>query len=349
MSLKKYSIGPLFGAFSLLCSAPLWAQSSDDTSQLSLLLRVQPEVVYVDGNAAETNGTDGFDITDGWGGGNPNSLNWGALFIDGSHQFTNDMRAFVRVGFNIDSEGLKDGSAKNREVYAGIDTPLGEWSAGRIQTAYKAAGIGWDPLNATFMQARGNIGRSGGAFGHGSQFNRSLSYRQEFGSVSVRAMASIDDEVALDTTGDDDHLVSASLSVPVGPVQLIGAYLDASGYEGGPQDRDALKLGARYSHDQWSGAVMHERRGEGLENGDFTFLTGTYRQGDWRFHANAGIFSDDNGLNDGDYFALGARYQLHNLVSVHGGLRQLDRDVSGNERIAGLGLRIVLNSGNLLN
>jgi len=209
--------------------------------------------------------------------------------------------------------------------------------------------LGWDPLNATFLQARGNGGRSGGALGHGAQFDRSVTYRQNFGGASIRVMASLDDEVASDATGDDDHLTSASIRLPAGPIELIGAYLDASGYEGGPDDRDALKLGARYSEGAWSGALMHERRGEGLENGNFTFLSGSYKQGDWRFMANLGLFSDDNNANDGEYFALAARYELHNMVSVHGGVRQLDRDRTGKERVAGLGLRILLNSGNLLN
>lgn len=347
--LKPRLMAPLFGAFSLLCAAPSLAQSTAQGSQLSLLLRVQPELVYVDGSAADAAGTDGFEVTDGWGAGRPNTLNWGGFFINGSHAISDQTRAFVRVGFNLDAEGLKDGDSRNRQVYAGIDTPMGEFSAGRIQTAYKASGLGWDPLNASFLQARGNGGRSGGAFGHGSQFDRSLTYRQTFGSVAVRLMTSLDDAVVADDTNDDDHLVSAAVSLPAGPIDLIGAYLDASGYEGGPEDRDAIKLGARYSDDHWSAAVMHERRGQGLENGNFTFLAGTYKTGDWQLNANAGLFSDDDGINDGEYFALAARYQLHNMVSVHGGVRQLDRDATGKERIAGLGLRIILNSGNLLN
>ena len=346
---KPRLMAPLLGAFSLLCAAPSPAQSSAQDSQLSLLLRVQPELVYVDGRAADAAGTDGFEVTDGWGAGRSNTLNWGGFFINGSHAISDQTRAFVRVGFNIDAEGLKDGDSKNRQVYAGIDTAVGEFSAGRIQTAYKAAGLGWDPLNATFLQARGNGGRSGGALGHGAQFDRSVTYRQNFGGASIRVMASLDDDVASDATGDDDHLTSASIHLPAGPIELIGAYLDASGYEGGPDDRDALKLGARYSEGAWSGALMHERRGEGLENGNFTFLSGSYKQGDWRFMANLGLFSDDDNANDGEYFALAARYELHNMVSVHGGVRQLDRDITGKERVAGLGLRIRLNSGNLLN
>gem|GEM_PF-5193423 len=142
MKLSPRLSAPIFGAFSLLCAMPLLAQSTDDGSEFSLLLRVQPEWVYVDGNAADAAGTDGFDITDGWGAGKPNTLNWGGLFINGSHPIGAQTRAFVHVGFNIDAEGLKDGDSKNRQVYAGIDTAVGEFSAGRIQTAYKAAGLG---------------------------------------------------------------------------------------------------------------------------------------------------------------------------------------------------------------
>ncbi len=325
-----------------------FAQDSESGSELTVLLRLQPEFVYVDGSAADARGTDGFDLTDGWSGGNPNSGNWGGLFIDGAHQISDNTRFFARFSLNLDNEGLKDGDARNREIYAGIAGSYGEVFAGRLQSAYRVAGLSWDPMVASFLQARGNGGVSGGAFGHAGLFDRSLGYRQSLGIFDVHATLTLDDNVLNDPGSDDDHLIAASVTAPLGPVQLLGAYIDASEYEGGPKDRDAIKLGARYNQDQWSAAVIYESRGQGLEGGDFAFFTGTYRQDKWQFNANLGFFADDNDVNDGSYFALGARYQLHNLVSIHGGIRQLDRDLTGKERIAGLGFRILLNSGNLL-
>lgn len=330
-----------------LASTGVLAQSTENGSELSLLLRLQTELVQVDGAAADAAGTDGFDVTDGWANGRSNSGNWGALFVDGAHQINSNTRVFARFGLNINADGLVDGSGRNREVYAGVAGDFGKIYAGRIESAYKVSGMSWDPLNATFMQARGNIGRSFGAYGHGGFFNRSLAYENTFGKVKFHAVASLDDAVPGDIGNDDDHVISAAISAPMGPVEFIAAYIDGSNYKGGPDDREAIKVGARYSKDQWSGAIMHEARMEGLEDGNFTFVTGTYRQNKWQFSANVGLFNDDNGSNDSNYFALGARYQLHNRASIHGGIRQLDRDLTGKERIAGLGLRILLNSGNL--
>lgn len=325
------------------------ALAEDTDSELSLLLRVQPEMVYVDGAAADARGTDGFNLTDSWAGGNKNASNWGAIFVDGAHQITEKTRVFARFGLNVDMDGLKDGSARDRDLYIGIRSDWGEVAAGRIEAPYKQAGLGWDPLNATFLQARGNVGRSGGAFGHGGYFDRSLAYRNTIGPIRLRTLVSLDNDNLTDPSGDDDHLFSASVGLPLGPVELMAAYINGSHYEGGPDDREAYKLGAHFNQDQWSAGLIYESRGEGLEDGDFLFTTASYRMDQWRLSANAGLFNDANDRNDGTYFALGARYQLHNMVTVHGGIRQLDRDLTGKETIAGLGLRIILKSGNLMN
>ncbi len=328
---------------------PSLATAQDAESQFSLLLRLQPEIVYVDGDGADARGTDGLNFTDGWAGGNKNSSNWGAIFVDGAHKINAKIEVFGRLGLNVDMEGLKDGAGRDRDLYVGIRSDWGEVALGRIETPYRQAGLGWDPLNATFMQSRGNVGRSGGAFGHGGYFDRSLAYRQTLGPVHLRTLISLDDKSAADLGGDNDHLVSASVGMPLGPVELIGAYIDGSHYEGGSDDRDALKLGAHFKRDQWSTGIIYESRGKGLEDGDFFFTTASYHMDKWQISANAGLFNDANDQNDGTYFALGARYQLHNMVTAHGGIRQLDRDLTGKETIAGLGLRITLKSGNLMN
>ncbi|HEY7906320.1 MAG TPA: porin [Wenzhouxiangella sp.] len=332
----------------LLASAHSQVLAQDTNSQLSLLLRLQPEIVYVDGESADARGTDGFNLTDGWAGGNKNASNWGAIFVDGSHQVTEKTQVFARLGLNVDMDGLKDGPGRDRDLYVGLRSDWGEVAAGRIQAPYKEAGSSWDPLNATFLQARGNVGRSGGAFGHGSYFDRSLAYRNSIGPLKLRTLVSLDDDSVTDPSGDNDHVFSASLGLPLGPIELVGAYIDGSHYEGGPDDREAYKLGAHFDKDQWSAGFIYESRGEGLEDGDFLFTTASYRLNQWRVSANAGLFNDAKDRNDGTYFALAARYQLHNLVTVHGGLRQLDRDLTGKETIAGLGLRITLKSGNLM-
>lgn len=335
-------------AFFLAYAATSQATAQNTDSQLSLLLRVQPEIVYVDGDIADALGTDGFNLTDGWAGGNKNASNWGAIFIDGAHQVTDRTEVFARFGLNVDMNGLKDGPGRDRDLYVGLRSTWGEVAVGRIEAPYKEAGLSWDPLNATFLQARGNIGRSGGALGHGGYLDRSLAYRKTIGPIRLRTLISLDDSPS-EASGNDNHLFSASVGMPIGPIEIIGAYIDGSRYEGAPSHRDAYKFGAHFNQEQWSAGLIYESRGEGLEDGDFVFTTASYRIDQWRLSANAGFFNDASNQNDGTYFALGATYQLHNMVNVHGGIRQLDRDLTGKETILGLGLRITLKSGNLLN
>lgn len=335
--------------FVLASSVASQVMAQDTSSELFLLLRVQPEIVYVDGKSADARGTDGFNLTDGWLGNKSNTAGWGAIFIDGAHQVTDKTRVFARFGLNVDMDGLKDGSGRDRDLYVGVRSHWGEVAVGRIVAPYKQAGLGWDPLNATFLQALGNVGRSGAALGPGVYLDRSLAYRHTIGPVRLRTLISFDDDNAADPGNDNDHLFSASMALPVGPIELIGAYIDSSRYGGGPDNRDAYKFGAHFNEGQWSLGFIYESRGEGLEDGDFLFTTASYRINQWRLSANAGLFNDAKDQNDGTHFALGARYQLHSMVTVHGGIRQLDRDLTGKETIAGLGLRNTLKSGNLMN
>ncbi len=336
----------LLAAVLALALTSLSMASDDPESSFSILLRLQPELVHVDGSAAEARDADGWYLTDGWAGGNKNAMNFGALFIDGEHQVTDGLRAIGRFGLNINTEGLAGGSAQEREIYVGVAGDYGRLVAGRLETPYKLAALGWDPLNGTAFQARGNIGRSGGAFGHGGYINNAVEYSHRFGPVHLRAMAALDEG---SETTSDSPLWSTSLAIPVGPVELLAVHIDASEFDDGPDKRTGTKLGARYSEGPWTLAGHYEIRGEGLEDGDFMYLTGSYRWRDWSFIASHGRFNDD-GVNDNDgrYSALVARYHLARNVSVHAGLRRLTRDIDGSEKIAGLGIRAIFDTGNLI-
>lgn len=331
----------------LLLVLPALSGATDEPeNSFSILLRLQPELIYVDGSAAEARDADGWYLTDGWAGGNKNRMNFGALFIDGEHRLSNGLRAVGRFGLNINTEGLAEGSAQHRELYVGLASDYGQLVAGRLETPYKQAALGWDPLNGTAFQARGNIGRSGGAFGHASYINNGLEYSHQFGPVSLRAMAVLDEGSEMTS---QRPMWSASLSMPVGPVELMVSHIDASEFDDGPKKRTGTKLGARYSEGPWSIAGHYEFRGEGLEDGDFMFLTTTYRWQDWSFIASHGRFSDSSvNDNNGHYSAVAARYHLARNVTTHTGLRHLTRDTGGTEKIAGIGIRAHFSTDNLL-
>lgn len=319
-------------------------------NHFSVLLRLQPELVHVDGSAAEQRDRAGWYLTDGWGGGNKNSHNFGALFVDGGFGISDKTRAVARLGLNVDMEGLKDGEAREREVQAGLEGPWGTLLLGRLETPYKLAGLGWDSLNGTFLQARANTGRSGGAFGHGGYVDNALSYAHRFGDLRFQLFTAIDDLSDIGSGGTSgNHAWGFSMSLPAGPVELMLAHIDASDFKQGPDKRTGTKFGLRWSEGPWTLAGHYEIRGRGLEDGDFLFLSGSYRIDEqWTVMANLGRFLDQGGDNDGGYAALGARFSIDRRFSVHGGIRRISRDISGNEDIAGVGLRMIFNSGNLM-
>ncbi len=321
-----------------------------DDNHFSILLRLQPELVHVSGSAAEARDRKGWYLTDGWGGGNKNSHNWGALFIDGGFQLTERTRVVGRLGFNVDMEGLKDGDAREREVEVGLDGPWGRLMVGRLETPYKTAGLGWDPLNATFMQARANLGRSGGAFGHGGYVDNALSYSHGFRGLRFTLFAAVDDLSDLGSgSTSGNHAWGLSMSLPVGPVELMAAHIDASEFQQGPDNRTGTKLGLRWSHDAWTLSSHWERRGSGLEDADIFHANASYRlSSTWQIMAGASLFNDRSGSDDGQYAAVGVRYQMDRRFSIHGGVRHNDRDESGSETIFGVGMRIMLATGNLL-
>jgi predicted porin len=337
----------LLAAFlSALLLTPAWA----DDAHFSVLLRLQPELVHVDGSAPERRDREGWYLTDGWGGGNKNSHNFGALFIDGGFGIGKRTRAIARLGFNVDMQGLKDGDAREREVQAGLQGPWGSLLLGRLETPYKQAALGWDPLNGTFLQARANTGRSGGAFGHGGYLNNALRYAHQIGDLRFQLFAAIDDLSDLGSgSTSGNHAWGFSMNVPAGPVELMLAHVDGSEFKQGPDKRTGTKFGLRWNEGPVTLAAHYEIRGRGLEDGDFLFMSGSYQLDDqWTLTANFGRFFDDRDADDGDYAALAARYSIDQRLSVHGGFRRLSRDLSGNENIAGVGMRMVFNTGNVL-
>lgn len=351
MKCRLPQIRPLIGALALAgaVSLPMAAAADEPATSLSFFLRLQAEAVHASGSLPESLDRKGWHVADGWANGGPNSGNWGALFIDLGHQVNDDLRAVARYGMNIDVDGKKD---TDRETFVGLASKqYGQVVAGRLETPYKTAGLGWDPFNATFLQARGNQGVSFGQFGHGGFLNRAIRYNHTVNRVQVAAFVGVDDSSDPGTGKTrGNHTYSFSVIAPVGPVQLLLSYIDGSEYRGGPDDRQGTKLGIRYSEGPLTLAARYEMRDKGLEDGDFVTLSASYQVGKWLYSAGYSQFMDDRDGrdNDGDYFMVGARYTLRPGVSMHGGFRRTDRDVTGTENMFGLGLRVSYNTGNIL-
>lgn len=348
---RKMKISTLVGAMALAgaVTLPTVAMANEPSNSFSIFLRMQAELVDGSGDIVEAQGNEGLNFGDGWINGRPDAGGWSGLFFNGSVGITEDLQAVGRYSMNLDMGGYKD---SDRDVFIGLHSKkFGRITAGRHNTPYKLSTLGWDPFNATFLQARANQGRSGTAFGHNSFLDDSINYSHTMSGIKFAAMVGIDDSND-PGTGDTrgDHMVAFSLSAPVGPVELVAAYIDASEYRGRADDSTGFKVGARYSEGAFTLAGQYEMRDEGFEDGDFVFLTGSYKMGKWTHSINYGQFMDDlDGRdNDGDYFAIGTRYSLGRIASIHLGYKRSERDIQGDDNVFGIGFRFGLNTGNLL-
>ncbi len=348
-SQQKTKITTLVGAMALAgaITLPTLAAADEPATSLSIFLRLQGEVTNASGDRPEFWGTEGLNFGDAWTDGRPDRGNWSGLFFNAHHQMTDDTRVIARYAMNVTTEGQKD---SERDIWIGVDSKrFGLIKFGREHSPYKMSTLRWDPFHATFMQARGNQGSAGSKFGTNGFIDDSVSYVHTLSGVKVSAMLGIDDAPTSEGDTNGEHLMSFAITAPVGPVELVAAYIDFSEYEGGPDDRTATKLGARYSSGPVALAAQYEMRDEGAEDGDFVLLTGSYKMGKWTHSLNYGQFTDDSGANnDGDYFAIGTKYTWTRIVSLHFGYKSSDRDIQGDDNVFGIGLRVGLNTGNLL-
>lgn len=333
----------LLAVFPLLLPALPVAASTPNTTW-SATLRVQPELVYANGRAAEARGEDGLHLSDGWSQGRPNSQNFGALFLDAAQRLGGDTRLIARYSLNHNMDGLPDKRLREREVFVGLDGRWGQLRAGRLETPYMLSTVAWDPLNASFLQARGNLGRAPGPLGHGGYVNDAVDYTGKLGAATLRVFHARNDApgAAPSVPGSDDTW-GASLNLPIGAWELAFVHVDAG--DRGRGRRDASKLGARWSQGALSVHGQYEWRGRGLENGDFLMLGASWRQGPRNWVLNAGRFADDTAArDDGHYLALGLQQRINPRLSLHAGLRRSERERAGGETLLGLGLRIVLDA-----
>lgn len=338
----------LFSTFALIPTLALMnsaVHASDDeagTSRLSFTTRVQAELVNAEGRAAERREQNGWHLTDAWGGGQPNSHNWNAVFADAAHELSSGIEIFGRYGLNFNTDGIPNGPSKEREVYLGVRGQWGQVRAGRLETPYKLNTLSWDPFNATFLQARANLGKSGGALGHGGYWNDSLDYTYTTDRFTFRSFFSKSN--GLSSALSQDNSFSASLNVRLTEeLEVAIAHVDAGNAGQGP--RRGSKLGVRYRMNSWTLTSEYETRDRGIENADIVFATVSYQAAKIRYSASAGGFFDDSVLeNDGQYIAFGLDTPINAQLRFHTGVRYNSRDTLGGETLIGIGFRYLFNA-----
>ena len=291
---------------------------------------------------------------------NNESGTWGAVNMSASHDLGGGLTALMHYGFNVrstsDQASGNDGDhIGTRAAYVGLAGDFGAVLAGRMNHPYKTSTIGWDPFVATFMQARGNGGMGGPAWGalYGAETSKAVAYAGTFGGTKVVAAVVVDD--ANDTTNDKtvgNHGMAISVNVPVGPVEVAFAHANLSkmGRDGAAVDDDgnllgvadkatATKVGVKYAAGDFSVAGQYEMMGEGLGDGNVMFVTGSYKMGANTISASIGMEDDD--LRDSTYMAVGVSHALSPKARVFAGYRASDM-LDGNYKTnaVGVGMRV---------
>ncbi|HMA98622.1 MAG TPA: porin, partial [Wenzhouxiangella sp.] len=152
MKSQKMKISTLVGAMALAgaITLPTMAAAEEAKTNFNIFLRLQAELVD-----ADSYNEDGVQFGDGWRFGQSNSGGWGGLFFNISHQLDENTKMVARYARNINNTS----SFGDRDQWVGVDSKkFGRLTAGRHNSVYKQTGLGWDPILATFLQARGNQG-----------------------------------------------------------------------------------------------------------------------------------------------------------------------------------------------
>jgi predicted porin len=326
-------------------AAPLAAQA-----EVTVSGGLQAEVVNIGGDAASKNGlyaADGGEYTSENGG------SFGYLKFSASEDLGNGLTALAVYNMSVnvgDNAGVTVAGAApgGRDAYVGLSGGFGTVLAGTLTSPYASSTKGWDPMIATFAQARGSFGMSAL---HNSYAGNALAYANKFGMAKVVA-AVVVDEAASTTAADETegkHGMSFSVNMPVGPVEVAVAYLDATDF-GGPNDEaTATKVGVKYTAGAITVAAQYEMLGKGLgtsDNGDdVAYITGSYAMGANTFSASYGqttVKTDGGADVVPTYMMVGMKHAFSKNTSAFVAYRQSTTDTTPNadETALGAGLRV---------
>jgi len=307
--------------------------------------RVRAELVNVDGDSI--NGGDSR-----WEQGDANGdSRWG---IFASEDLGNGLKAVARVDFQTSAIVGGDGDELNREHFVGIAGGFGQITFGRTQPAYKSVNVGWDPYVAAFMQSRRAGGSSGDTFGHNGFRDDIIAYTTPKGfPVKIQA------QVVADEKNGQDGEYHVSASWKGGPLEIIAAANNDPQDSG--DDLQNMKVAARFKSGGFTGMVQYEDVDQGgsirangnridvgtaagtqnLGNGSFLLVGLGYKFGSNVVYGQGGGFSsDDDGISDVDYYALGVTHFFSKKTRVYAGFSSIDvKDMDDKTTMFGAGIR----------
>ena len=265
---------------------------------------------------------------------------WG---IDASKDLGNGLKAIGRYAFKMNpSNGAAQGT---RDQWVGLKSGAGAIILGRQPTPYKMnGGVKWDPFVATFMEARGSGGMSGGAIGHHSFVNDMITYASpKFAGIKFQASYIADDN-AVGTNGSANGSFLAGGTGTWGPVDVIVGYNNyrnrsVGAIAGGPDVKQG-KVGVRYKGNGLTAAWQYEdvdsigavkvngHQVASLGDGTINFFNLGYKFGNTLITGSYGKTSGENDVGDVDYLMLGARYYFAKKVSTYIGFAETKLDAN---------------------
>lgn len=327
-------------------AAPLAAQA-----EVTVSGQLQTEITSLSGDTV----TEGLYMNDAQEGGVVDKGNFGALEFAASEDLGNGMKALAKVGLNIWAADTNTKGVKTRDAYVGLTGGFGTVLAGTMSSPYKSSTVKWDPFLASSAQARGNYGMSDL---HNSYAENALAYANKFGPAKVVAAIVLDesdDVTSTDPQTTGNHAMTFSVNVPVGPVEVAFAYLDATDFGDARKlgvvsgsdpvtplgDFTATKLGAKYTAGAIGAAFQYETIDTGAaDNTDFIYLNGTYTMGANTFAVAYG--QEDNGATTPTYMSVGMVHGFSKTVSAHVAYVGLDHDTDPSSSDSGIaaGLRV---------
>ncbi len=293
--------------------------------------QLQAELVNATGDGV----VEGLYMTDGWEGKAANKGNASAFFVKGAHDLGNGLKGLYKLNFNP-KFGDNFSSVGTRDAYIGLSGGFGTVLFGRLSTPYKSSTVKWDPFLGTFMQARASNGMSAL---HNGYVGNVLAYVNKFGPAKVAVGVALDEAPnGAETYGN--HATTASVNVPVGPVELALGYIDVSEMGGGADNASAVKVGVKYGSGPMSVAVQYEQLDDGIGDADVIYGVGTFKAGSNTFALAYGVTQPDTG-SDKTYAALGVKHAFSKSVVLHAGVTKNETD-GGNDdaTLVGAGLRV---------
>jgi predicted porin len=294
---------------------------------------LQAEVVSLSGDGA----VEGLYAADGVENDTVDSGNYGFLKFAASEDLGDGMKALAVYNMNTHVDA---GAVAARDAFVGLSGGFGTVLAGTLNTPYKSSTVGWDPMLATAMQARGSNGMS--TF-HNGYVSNALAYANNFGGVKLVAAIVLDEtpDAADPTKTYGNHASSISVNAPVGPVEVAVAYISLDEFGGGAADNSATKAGVKWVSGDITVAGQYEMLNGVSADPTFLYVTGSYKMGNNTISASYGMNDlDVDGSDDQTYMAVAFNHAFSKNTNAFVGYRASDNDGDTDTAALSAGLRV---------